>query len=134
MGEKRRFFFVQSRDLLHILRGDPLGPRRRTAFDPAKGYQRSVGRGQANLESNYPGIMLTDSEKYYDTGVFNRAEAENIPLVSLDYRGKVHSGLKNVPFDVNFPVPYGLMYPLTPSDVVKEFVTEVESLINIPKK
>lgn len=85
-------------------------------------------------ENNYLGIMLTDSEKYYDTGVFNRAEAENIPLVSLDYRGKVHSGLKNVPFDVDFPAPYGLMYPLNASDVVKEFVTEVESLINIPKK
>ncbi len=99
-----------------------------------KGISGVLDAVRRYLENNYPGILLTDSEKYYDTGVFNRAEAENIPLVSLDYWGKVHSGLKNVPFDVDFPVPYGLMYPLTPSEVVKEFVTEVESLINIPKK
>lgn len=89
MGEKRRFLFVQSRDPLHILRGEleieylevffhPLSfDAFRDLLNPSdlvgerllilqKGISGVLDAVRRYPENNYPGIMLTDSEKYYD--------------------------------------------------------------------
>ena len=67
-----------------------------------------------------------DSPRYYDYDVFNRCEQEGALLLTLDAWRDVHPALNTVPIDLDYSIPYGILYPLHPAEHVKQFLEAIE--------
>lgn len=67
-------------------------------------------------------LILTKS---FDIIIFNQCESTGTVLLTTPMWGSLHPMLKTVKVNWDYTVPYGLIYPLTPSEGVKEFVKQV---------
>lgn len=75
----------------------------------------------------HPEIKIKDISRHYDLEVFNRCEEIDAVLLTLEAWADVHPSLVTIPCDLNFTIPYGLMYPLYPSVEVQQFIEIVNS-------
>lgn len=82
-----------------------------------------------DLRRRYPKIRLADSATYYDIDVFNRCEHEGALLLTLNAWKDVHPALVTIPFDIDYLIPYGIMYPLNPSAAVRGFIDIIENSV-----
>ncbi|MRN56917.1 LysR family transcriptional regulator [Paenibacillus monticola] len=71
---------------------------------------------------NHPKIKIKDVPRFYDIDVFNRCEQSDTVLLTLDAWVDIHPSLVTLPSDLDFTMPYGLLYPLNPSEDVKSFL------------
>ena len=74
------------------------------------------------LEEKYPEIEIVDAPYFYDAGVFNKSERAGCLLLTLDAWAGVHPSLVTIPAEWDYRVPYGLLYPKTPSRCVTAFL------------
>ena len=74
------------------------------------------------LEKKYPEIEIVDAPYFYDAGVFNKSERSGCILLTLDAWAGVHPSLVTIPAEWDYRVPYGLLYPKTPSRSVTAFL------------
>ncbi|MBB6733426.1 LysR family transcriptional regulator [Cohnella zeiphila] len=79
------------------------------------------------LLRNHPEIKIKDISRLYDLDVFNRCEETGAVLLTLEAWADVHPSLATLPCDLDFTIPYGLMYPLYPSVEVQKFIEIVDS-------
>lgn len=77
-----------------------------------------------DLLFSHPQIRLI-LMKSFDIVIFNQCESTDIVLLTTPMWGILHPMLKTVKVNWDYTVPYGLIYPLTPSEGVKEFVKQV---------
>jgi len=68
---------------------------------------------------------------YYDLSVFNQCENSNNILMAFDSWRNAHSLMKILPVEWDFTIPYGLLYSLEPSDVMKNFLEAVVKVSEI---
>ena len=69
----------------------------------------------------HPQIKIEDTPQFYDMEVFNRcAQTQNV-MVTLECWKDVHPALVTIPVDWDFPISYGLLYALEPSQDVLDF-------------
>ena len=87
----------------------------------------------AELEHKYPNIMLYAVLNHYDIEVFNRCEQEGLLLLTLDAWQDVHPSLKTIPVDWDYKLPYGLLYPINPSNNVQRFIDIMTSFLQEQK-
>lgn len=81
-----------------------------------------------DLENNHPQIHIEDTPQFYDLSVFNRcAETGNV-LLTIECWQEVHPGLVSIPVNLDYSIPYGLLYSLNAPDDVKSFVDEAAKL------
>jgi len=81
-------------------------------------------RGYVGTE--HPEIQMKDVPQQYDIDVFNRCEESGAVLLTLDGWKDVHPSLVTLPVDWEYTIPYGMLYPLKPSNSVQLFVRALE--------
>ncbi|RUS46888.1 LysR family transcriptional regulator [Cohnella sp. AR92] len=74
------------------------------------------------LIKSHPQIRIKDVPRLFDLDVFNRCEESNTVMLTLEAWADVHPSLVTIPSELDFFVPYGLLYPLHPSEEVKQFI------------
>lgn len=87
----------------------------------ARGDSSSVDRVRDALEAQ-PQITIEDTSHFYDIEVFNLCEREKKILLTLECWKEIHPSLVTIPVQWEFTVPYGLLYPLHPSESIVKFV------------
>lgn len=92
------------------------------------GRSSDVDEARAELEK-YPDIILIDASDY-DPDTFNRCEATNQPLITLECWADAHPMLKTIPINWSYGAPYGLFYPLEPSPDTAEFIEYIRCRLN----
>ena len=80
------------------------------------------------LIKNHPKIRIKDIPRLYDIDVFNRCEESNTILLSLNAWADIHPSLVTIPSDLDFTIPYGLLYPLNPSEDVNQFLEIIKKM------
>lgn len=95
-----------------------------------KGWNCHIDQLRKTLEENK--IEIVDFD-FYNLNAFNIAVKENRMIVAVDGWENIHPLLKLVPIEIECSVPYGIMYSLTPSPIVRHFIDTV-SEINAKKK
>ncbi|MGF9699943.1 LysR family transcriptional regulator [Paenibacillus sp. MABNR03] len=80
------------------------------------------------LKMKHPQIQIKDVPRLYDLDVFNRCEESNTVMLTLEAWADIHPSLVTIPSDLDFTVPYGLIYPLHPSKEVGQFLEIIKEM------
>lgn len=86
------------------------------------GNNKVITEIRSYLMQHHPQIRIKDIPRLFDIDVFNRCEESNTLLLSLDTWSDIHPSLVTLPSELNYTVPYGLLYPVHPSEEVNRFV------------
>lgn len=85
---------------------------------------------RCDLEQNHPKIHIEDTPHFYDLSVFNKCAEEGKVLLTIECWKNVHPGLKTIPINWNYSIPYGLLYSFNAEDDVFKFVDVTKNFIN----
>ncbi|WP_336785026.1 LysR family transcriptional regulator [Paenibacillus sp. MMO-177] len=80
------------------------------------------------LIKNHPQIRIKEVPRLYDLDGFNRCEESNTVMLTLEAWADIHPSLVTIPSDLDFAVPYGLLYSLHPSEVVNQFIEIIKEM------
>lgn len=92
-----------------------------------KGDSKAVDEIRKKIEK-HPQIQIEDTSQFYDMKVFNRCATTNNLMITIECWKDVHPGLVTLPMDWNFPIPYGILYPQTPTESVKKIIDKIAQL------
>lgn len=88
-----------------------------------RGWNRFIDDLRDKLEKQ--GVRTEDFEMFNITA-YNRAVAENTPIITVDGWQDVHPLLKLIPTSWNDSIPFGVFYSPTPTKLVKKFIGAAE--------
>lgn len=88
-----------------------------------RGWNCYIDELRQTLEDE--GVEIIDFD-FFNLSAFNVAVKKGVPIISIEDWDNVHPLLKTVPSQKVVTVPYGIMYSLSPSKQVKQFVKAVE--------
>lgn len=92
-----------------------------------KGWNSYIDEMRKALENER--IKIDDFD-FFSLNAFNRAVKENIPIIAIDGWDNIHPLLKIIPIEVNYEVPYGIMYSKEPSKQVRRFIDIMKGVID----
>jgi len=78
------------------------------------------------VETEHTDIQIKNAPPQYTIEMFNRCEASGAILLTLDGWKDVHPSLVTIPVDWKYTIPYGMLYPLKPSNSVQLFVNALQ--------
>ena len=78
----------------------------------------------------HPQITVKDTHPFYDIEVFNQCEQSRNLMLSIECWKDVHPALTTLPVDWDFPIPYGILYPLHPSLEIRHFIQLVTDYLS----
>lgn len=78
------------------------------------------------LVTEHQEIQIKDTPHQYTIDVFNRCEESGAVLLTLDGWKDVHPSLVTIPVDWEYTIPYGMLYPLKPSNSVQLFLRAIQ--------
>ena len=81
-------------------------------------------RGYVGTE--HPDIQMKNAPHQYTIEMFNRCEGSGAVLLTLDGWKDAHPSLVTIPIDWEYTLPYGILYPLKPSNSVQLFVRALQ--------
>lgn len=67
------------------------------------------------------GIDLIDFD-FFNLNAFNKAVKDNVPIMAIDGWESIHPLLKIIPVEWDYKIPFGIMYSLSPSKQVQNFI------------
>lgn len=76
----------------------------------------------------HPEIRIEDTTQFYDIEVFNRCEAGQSVMLTIECWRDVHPALVTIPVEWDYPIPYGLLYAMEPSAEVLRLLETVKEL------
>lgn len=133
LGEYR-FCVVVSREhplaQKKILRVSDLYGERLVMIKP--GISPRIDEIRDYLLTEHPQIQIKDTPQHYNIDIFNRCGEHNAVLLTLDGWKDVHPSLVTIPVDWEYTIPYGILYPLKPSDSVLLFLRTLQIHITTP--
>lgn len=92
-----------------------------------RGDSTAVDKIRDEIE-RHPQIRIEDTPQFYDMEVFNRcAQTQNI-MLTLDCWQDVHPALVTIPVAWDFLIPYGVLYPKSPSEDILRFLKLLREL------
>lgn len=103
---------LDRQDLIMIYRGDT------SYIDTVRDY----------LEQNHPQIHIINAKKY-DLETMNYCNTSGSLMITASIWKDIHPSLVTIPVNWNYTVPYGVLYPLHPSQRVQRFVELLASVI-----
>ncbi|SHL58343.1 DNA-binding transcriptional regulator, LysR family [Anaerocolumna jejuensis DSM 15929] len=80
------------------------------------------------IVNEHPAIKIEDTPYSYDIDVFNRCEQSGAVLLTLDSWKDIHPALVTIPTECDCTLPYGIMYPLNPSEGAKLFLDALKKV------
>lgn len=95
-----------------------------------RGWNKYIDILRTNLWENHPDINLVDFD-FFNINVFNQCENSNDILMSIDNFKNVHPLLKTIPVDWDYTIPFGLLHSKEPSNIVKQFLDAVQSIMEL---
>lgn len=98
----------------------------------SRGRSSSVDEARTELEK-YSDIILIDAPDY-EPATFNRCESTNQLLLTLECWTGAHPMLKTIPINWSYGTPYGLLYPLEPSEDTQEFIDFIRRTLKFGKE
>lgn len=84
-----------------------------------RGWNRFIDDLRDKLEKQ--GVKTEDFEMF-NISAYNRAVAENTPIITVDGWQDVHPLLKLIPTSWNDSIPFGVFYSPNPTKLVKKFI------------
>lgn len=93
-----------------------------------QGDSTTVDRIRAEIR-RHPQIHIEDTPQFYDMEVFNRCARTQNVMVTVECWKEVHPGLVTLPVDWDFAIPYGILYPLEPTEDIRQFLSAAESFV-----
>lgn len=94
-----------------------------------KGVSTRLDKLHDELERNHPQIQL-EVTSFYDIDVFNTCERNGGVMLTLDAWAEVHPSLVTIPVDWDYTIPYGILYPLHPSDDIVQFLDLIKTVVH----
>lgn len=92
-----------------------------------RGDSRVVDAIRAEIQ-RHPEIRIEDTTQFYDIEVFNRCEASQSVMLTIECWRDVHPALVTIPVEWDYPIPYGLLYAMEPSAEVLRLLETVKEL------
>ena len=89
-----------------------------------------LSRMRDEILQKHPEIELVDIKNKYDLETFNLCEKEGRMMESLDIWENVHPGIRTLPMDWDYEMPYGIVYAKAPSPVLSEFIGRIETYLS----
>lgn len=93
-----------------------------------RGWNKYIDDLRDKLEAK--GVKTKDFEMF-NISAYNRAVAENIPIITVEGWEDVHPLLKLIPADWDDSIPFGVFYSPTPTKLVKKFIGLLSSIAAI---
>lgn len=90
-----------------------------------QGDSTSVDGIRAEI-SRHSQITIEDTPQFYDIEVFNRCVQKQHLMVTIECWHDVHPALVTIPVDWDHPIPYGLLYPLEPSEEIQNVLRTIK--------
>lgn len=87
-----------------------------------------------DIKTNHPEIKIEDTPIHYDMSVFNECAETEKCLLSIECWQDVHPGLKTIPVNWDYEIPYGLIYAKEPSENVERFINVTKRTIEASNK
>lgn len=120
-----------------LSRSHPLADRKKLTLEELRGQRlMMVRQGDSKVVDairaevrKYPEIEIEDTAQFYDIEVFNRCEQTMAVMLTTECWKDVHPALVTIPMDWDFPIPYGLLYPMEPRPEVRRLVDAVAQLV-----
>lgn len=78
---------------------------------------------------NHPLIQIVDFD-FYSVEAFNRCQNSNDVLMAVQTWENVHPLLKIIPVEWNYSIPYGLLHSHTPSEMVRQFLSAIQTVLH----
>lgn len=78
-----------------------------------------------DLSENYPSIRIEDAGHFFDMSIFSRCAESDKVLLTVECWKDVHPGLVTIPVEWDYTIPYGILYPLHPSEDIVAFINEI---------
>ncbi|MCM1050309.1 MAG: LysR family transcriptional regulator [Clostridiales bacterium] len=79
------------------------------------------------LEKHLP-VNLVDFD-FYDVDIFNRCEQQKSVLLVIEKWSCVHPMMKAIPIDWEYAIPFGILYPLSPSKMLERFLDALTQVV-----
>jgi DNA-binding transcriptional LysR family regulator len=118
-----------------VSREHPLARKERLSVTDFYGERLAMVKpGISPLMDEIRGYLVTEHQEIqikavfqqYDIEVFNRCEENGAVLLTLDGWKDVHPSLVTIPVDWEYTIPYGVLYPLKPSNSVLLFLKAIQ--------
>lgn len=74
------------------------------------------------IKEFHPQIRLESTVFYYDFHIFNQCIQQHCTMLTLTGWKDIHPSLKTIPIKWDYTIPYGLLYPLEPTEDVLHFL------------
>ncbi len=84
------------------------------------------------LKTEHQAIQIKDAPHQYTIETFNRCEENGAILLTFDGWKDVHPSLVTIPVDWQYTIPYGVLYPLKPSNSVLLFMSALQETAYSP--
>ena len=96
-----------------------------TAIMPIQGVSLELDRFRAQLMDSQPDVNIIDSN-FYGEDTFMQCEVMPLVLITQAVYADIHANLVTIPLAADASLPYGIMYPIKPSDAVEKFITMIQ--------
>lgn len=80
------------------------------------------------LKKDHPKIIIEETDYYYDIDTFNICEQKEFLLLTLDAWKNIHPNLITIPLDIDFKIPYGILYSMNPQKYILNFIEIIEKI------
>lgn len=91
-----------------------------------RGWNRYIDDLRDQVEAK--GVKTEDFEMF-NLAAYNRAVAENTPIITVEGWEDVHPLLRPIPADWDDTIPFGVFYSPTPTTLVKKFIDLLSSIV-----
>ena len=93
-----------------------------------RGWSNYVDELRDDIWKNHPQVNVVDFD-IYSVDIFNQCENSNDILMVVENWRDVHPLLKVIPVEWKYTIPYGVLYSLEPTDLVKHFLKAVKKAV-----
>lgn len=93
-----------------------------------RGWSSFMDRLRDDISEKHPPINLMDFD-FFDIEVFNQCERQRNVMVVIEKWSCVHPMMKVIPVEWEYAIPFGLLYPLKPSKMIRRFLNAVKQVV-----
>lgn len=94
-----------------------------------RGWSSFMDEVRDELSGNHLPIHLIDFD-FYDVDVFNQCERQKNVMLVIEKWSCVHPMMKVIPVEWRYVMPFGMLYPLRPSKMLKRFLDAVQQVVS----
>lgn len=82
------------------------------------------------IKNEHPLIKIIDTNDFFTLNTFNDCIKNNYLIEAIETWGDIHPALTIKPVKWKYRIPYGIVYSLTPSKKITEFITFIEDIMS----